>query len=57
MEEIRGYGKVRRIKYGASMGIYGDNDDTCESMKKYEKLRRLRTRWYRRWMDPARGKI
>ena len=25
-----------------------------ESMKKYEKVRRLRTRWYRRWMDPAR---
>ena len=25
-----------------------------ESMKKYEKVWRLKTRCYRRWMDPAR---
>ena len=25
-----------------------------ESMKKNEKVWRLRTRWHRRWMDPAR---
>ena len=28
LEEIKNYGKVRRIKYGAS--IHGDNKDTCE---------------------------
>ena len=42
MEEIKSHGKVWRIKYGASMGVYGDKDDMCEkeklwkSMKKYE---------------------
>ena len=30
LEEIKGYGKVRRRKYGASMKIYGDKEDTCE---------------------------
>ena len=30
MEEIKGYGKVRRRKYGASMKIYGDKEDTYE---------------------------
>ena len=24
-------------------------------MKKYENVRRLRARWYRRWMDPENG--
>ena len=33
LEEIKDYRKVRRIKNGASMGIYGDNDDTCEKEK------------------------
>ena len=28
LEEVKYYGKVRRIKYGAS--IHGDNKDTCE---------------------------
>ena len=27
LEEVENYGKVRRIKYGAS--IHGDNKDTC----------------------------
>ena len=30
LEEIKNYGKVTRIKYGASMRIYGDNKDTCK---------------------------
>ena len=30
MEEIKGYGKVRRIKYGASMKIHVDDKDTLE---------------------------
>ena len=33
LEEIKNYGKVRRIKCGVSMGIYGDNNDTCEKEK------------------------
>ena len=27
LEEVGNYGKVRRIKYGAS--VHGDNKDTC----------------------------
>ena len=60
LEEIKNFGKVRRINYRAS--IHGDNKDTCEkeqvwkcvSMKKYVKVWRLKTRCHRRWMDPTR---
>ena len=65
MEEIRGYGKVRRIKYGASIRIHGDNKNTYEkeqvwkyirgkvwkSMKEYGESR---TRCHGRWMYCAR---
>ena len=43
LKEIKNYGKVRRIMYGASMGINGENNYTCEKeklRKKYEKVRR-----------------
>ena len=38
LEKIGNYKKVRRIKYGESMGIYGDNDDTCKSMMKCKQV-------------------
>ena len=37
MEEIKNYGKVRRIKYGAS--IHGDNKDTCEKEQVWKCIR------------------
>ena len=51
MEEIKGYGKVRRRKYGASMKIYGDKEDMCEKeqvwkcMKKGESMKKYENVW------------
>ena len=39
LEEIENYGKVRRIKYGASMRIHGDNKDTCEKEQVWKCIR------------------
>ena len=39
LEKIRNYGKVRRKKYGASIGIYGDNKDTCEKEQVWKCIR------------------
>ena len=36
MEEVGNYGKVGRIKYGAS--VYGDNKDTCGGKWKIKDL-------------------
>ena len=36
LEEVGNYGKVRRIKYGAS--VHGDNKDTCGGKWKIKDL-------------------
>ena len=43
MEEVENYGKVRRIKYGAS--IHGDNKDMCGKEQVWGKMWGLRTHW------------